>query len=573
MEFRLLGPLEVGSTAGPVRLGGTRQRAALAYLLLHANQVVSARQLTAALWPADQVPGTARKILQNAVWRLRRSLTVPDDEPDTAQLLTRAPGYMVRVPAERVDLLRFQRLAAQGRAALSAGDAERARGALRESLALWRGPALADLAEVGLEWPELLALEQKRLDVMEDCFEVELQCGEHQSILRDLDGFVRAEPLRERAAQQLMLALYRCGRQADALGVYTRIHAALVEGLGLEPGRGIQQLQRSILAQDPQLDLLARPRTDRPLPPATTPAVPGRADGRPTRPVPRAAGPGGPADEHHDRARPAAPTRSGHDAHAPAGHDAHASAGPAAAPDTAGTRPRPAAAPTAPSTPAGIAARAEAERGGHIEQTGTESQRPGSVLMLRIGFGTGSYDGMSADDVDRVLDSVCEFAREEVTEAGGMVATSIGSVLLGLFVGDPHAPQDGAERAIRAALAVRDFLTTPGSPLGPPTPLVQGLSVHAAVATGTALVYRSPAPAPGTGRPWTGGDLVDQCEAMLGRTPAGEVHVCDVTRRATQHRFDYRRVATAPARWQVLATEPGPGGDPTRSGALPHSPR
>ncbi|MHC5704529.1 BTAD domain-containing putative transcriptional regulator [Streptomyces tirandamycinicus] len=549
MEFRLLGPLEVGSTAGPVRLGGTRQRAALAYLLLHANQVVSARQLTAALWPADQVPDTARKILQNAVWRLRRSLTVPNDEPDAAQLMTRAPGYMVRVPAERVDLLRFQRLAAQGRAALSSGDAERARGALREALALWRGPALADLAEVGLEWPELIALEQKRLDVMEDCFEVELQCGEHKSVLRDLDGFVRAEPLRERAAQQLMLALYRCGRQADALGVYTRIHAALVEGLGLEPGRDIQQLQRSILAQDPQLDLPVRPRTDSVSSAAVAPAA--RA-----RPEPHAGHGGGPADAYHGR--------TGRPSPAPAGP------APAAASGGRTTGALPAAAHAhALFTPLSAPLKAPSSAGTGTEEA--QTQQLSSVLMLRFGFGT--CDGMSPDDVDHVLDSVCELARQEVAGAGGMVATSIGSVLLGLFTEDRRALEDGAERAIRAALAVRDCLITLGSPPGRPAPVVQGLSVHAAVATGTALVYRWPAPAPGTGRPWTGGDLVDQCDAMLSRTPAGKVHVCDVTRRRTQHRVDYRRVATSPARWQVLAIEQTPDDEPAPYYTLPHSPR
>lgn len=546
MEFRLLGPLEVSSAAGPVRLGGTRQRAALAYLLLHANQVVSARQLTAALWPADEIPGTARKILQNAVWRLRRSLTVPDEEPDAAQLLTRAPGYMVRVAPERVDLLRFQRLAAEGRAALSAGDAERARGALREALALWRGPALADLAEVGLEWPELMALEQKRLDVMEDCFEVELQCGEHQSVLRDLDAFVRAEPLRERAAQQLMLALYRCGRQADALGVYTRIHAALVEGLGLEPGRGIQQLQRAILAQDPQLDAPARLR---PAPAAVSPA-PGHPDGHANPPAgPRTLAsptplPHPPSPPAGTRLHPAGVTDARSTVTGPAAGEEGAEAGaPASRPGPALGVFGPPNAPAHTDVTAGGPGRPHPGR--------SEKRRPGSVLMLRFGFG--AFDDLSPGDADRILDSVCQLAREQITAAGGLVATSIGSMLLGVFAEDGD-PDDGhsAERAVRAALAVRDSLVTAGA-----TPLIQGLSVHAAVATGTALVCQWPGQ-PGAGRPWTGGDLVDQCEAMLSRTPPGEVHVCDRTRRRTQRRADYRRVATSPARWQVLTLQPDP---------------
>ncbi|WP_345023784.1 AfsR/SARP family transcriptional regulator, partial [Streptomyces sedi] len=253
MEFRLLGPLEVDGAAGPVPLGGTRQRAALAYLLLHAGQVVSTRRLLSAVWATDRAPDTARKILQNTIWRLRRALAVPDDG-QTPQLLTRAPGYVVRVAPERIDLVRFERLATRGRSALLAGDTGQARDALREALALWRGPAVADLVEEGTDWPELAALEQKRLDAMEDRFEVELRSGQPRSVLREMDAYTRAEPLRERAAGQLMLALYRCGRRADALDVYARTRCALSEGLGLEPGHELRRLQRDILAQDASLD-------------------------------------------------------------------------------------------------------------------------------------------------------------------------------------------------------------------------------------------------------------------------------------------------------------------------------
>ncbi|MFD0442361.1 AfsR/SARP family transcriptional regulator [Streptomyces indonesiensis] len=128
---------------------------------------------------------------------------------------------------------------------------------LSEALSLWRGPVLADLVEDGMAWPELTAIQERRLDVMEDRFEAELASGGHHAILRELEAFVQDEPLRERAAQQLMLALYRCGRQADALGVYRRVRTALVDGLGLEPGREMQLLRQSILTHDPALDLLA----------------------------------------------------------------------------------------------------------------------------------------------------------------------------------------------------------------------------------------------------------------------------------------------------------------------------
>lgn len=473
MELRLLGPLELERETGLVPLGGTRQRAALAYLLLHANEVVPTRRLLSAVWPTDRVPGTARKILQNAIWRLRRTLAAPPGDTDAPELLTQAPGYMVRVAPERVDLMRFERLAQQGRTALLGGDARRARRALRDALDLWHGPALSDLVEEGTAWPELTALEQKRLDVMEDLFEGELLCGEHLSVLSELDAFVQAEPLRERAPRQLMLALYRCGRQADALDVYARVRTALVEGLGLEPGREIQQLQQDILAQDSRLD---------------PPAPPHRA-------VPELRGP-------------------------------HIPAGP-------GRRP----------VPDGGAPRSD-ESGDH---------RPAGVLMLRFGLGA-EFDDLQPGAIDRVLDTVCELAREEMEKSGGCVTTSVGSVLLGVFQ-DTADRTDCAERAVRACIAIRDCLTLPTSPFAAQVPVIEGLSVHAAVTTGTAYVCRWPS-ATGGGRPWVGGELIDRCEAMLDRTPPGEVHVCDETRRRTEDGVDYHLLPAVTPTWRVRGAEP-----------------
>ncbi|MBX9365252.1 AfsR/SARP family transcriptional regulator, partial [Streptomyces sp. WAC04114] len=287
MQFRLLGPLEVEPAGGPpgslVDLGGHRQRAVLAYLLLHANKVVSTSQMLSALWADDEAPMTARKILQNAVWKLRGVLSRPPRGEQGPELLTRAPGYLLRVPQQRVDLLDYEQRVVTGRAALAAGEVEPARRSLGEALALWRGPVLSDLAEEGICWPELTALQNRRLDVMEDHFEAALACGRHQLVLPDLESLVAAEPLRERASGQLMVALYRCGRQAEALAVFGRVRAALVEGLGLEPGRELHRLQQAILTQDPTLEV---PRTvgDRgpadlaPVPrPAPAPPLPGAA--------------------------------------------------------------------------------------------------------------------------------------------------------------------------------------------------------------------------------------------------------------------------------------------------------
>ncbi|WP_367136868.1 BTAD domain-containing putative transcriptional regulator [Saccharothrix sp. HUAS TT1] len=170
---------------------------------------------------------------------------------------------------------RFHRLAKQGRAELAAGSPEVASRLLREALALWRGPALADLVETGTSWPELTALQNARLDAMEDWFEAELACGRHYTAVDELELLVETEPLRERLCGQLMVAQYRSGRQADALRTYSRVRTALAGGLGLEPGKELQSLQRAILAHDPVL-AVPTPRAERSAPPPP----PARATGQ-----------------------------------------------------------------------------------------------------------------------------------------------------------------------------------------------------------------------------------------------------------------------------------------------------
>ena len=254
MRFHLLGSLEVLDDDMPVPLGGVKQRAALGFLLLHANRVVATSKLLQALWPRD-APPTARKMLQNAVSGLRGVLTPHGAAEGSALLLTHAPGYLLRVDQNSLDLSHFQRLADQGRGELSAGDWPAAAKVLRRALSLWRGPVLADLAETGVNWPELTAAKDWRLAAQEDCFEAELACGRHYEVLGELESLLEVEPYRERLNGQLMLALYRCGRQVDALSVYRRTRAALVEELGLEPGRELQELERAILDHAPVLDL------------------------------------------------------------------------------------------------------------------------------------------------------------------------------------------------------------------------------------------------------------------------------------------------------------------------------
>ncbi|WP_165988342.1 BTAD domain-containing putative transcriptional regulator [Streptomyces sp. YIM 98790] len=244
----------------PIALGGDRRRATLGLLLLNANQGVATSKLLEGLWNTEETPATARKILQNAVRGLRvmfaqharAGIRVP-------ALLTRSHGYQLQVDPEQIDMFRFHRMAQAGRAELAAGRPGTAAHLLRDALALWRGRALADLVEAGHSWAELTALQNARLDVREDYFEAELANGRHQAVFGELEAMVEAEPLRERACQQLMLALYRSGRQADALAVYRRVRLRLAEQLGLEPGPELQMLQHAILVHDPSLAAPARP--------------------------------------------------------------------------------------------------------------------------------------------------------------------------------------------------------------------------------------------------------------------------------------------------------------------------
>ncbi|MBB4966322.1 BTAD domain-containing putative transcriptional regulator [Saccharothrix violaceirubra] len=258
--------MEVLIDGKPTPLGGAKQRATLAFLLMNPNRVVATSKLLKALW-TDDMPKSARKILQNAVWGLRSLLTT-DREGSAAALVTQPPGYLLQLDPEKIDMHVFLRLAKQGRAAL-ATDPEAASRLLREALTLWQGPPLADLVETGVSWPELTSLQNTRLDAMEDYFEAELARGRHQAAIDELELMVESEPLRERSCGQLMLALYRSGRQADALRVYGRVRAALVGELGLEPGRELQKLQSAILSHDPGLAAVA-PAPTAPEPRAAT---------------------------------------------------------------------------------------------------------------------------------------------------------------------------------------------------------------------------------------------------------------------------------------------------------------
>ena len=248
-RFRLLGPLEVAVDSVPVALGGQKQRAILATMLLEPNRIVSGDRLIDAVW-GEIPPETARNTIQVYISQLRKRLPA-------GALETVPPGYRLAVDPATIDLFEFVRLCDEGRSALASGDAALAAETLRAALALWRGAALADLVSVPFAQTEILRLEELRAAASEDRIDADLALGRHVELIPELESLSGEYPLRERLRAQLMLALYRSGRQADALTAYQRARATLVEALGIEPGDALRRLERAILSHDPSLELAA----------------------------------------------------------------------------------------------------------------------------------------------------------------------------------------------------------------------------------------------------------------------------------------------------------------------------
>jgi DNA-binding SARP family transcriptional activator len=252
MQFRILGLLEVVDGDSVVRLAGVKQRALLALLLLNVNEVVSSDRLIEALW-GEHLPVSGAKALQVRVSQLRKALGAAG-----SVVVTRAPGYRLQLDGEQFDLARFERLVAE------ADDADpiAAAAKLREALTLWRGPPLADLAYEPFAQPAIARLQELRLVAIEKRVDADLALGRHLELVGELEELAAAHPLRERVRAQLMLALYRCGRQADALAVYQSARRALVGELGIEPGPPLRALEQSILRQDPALEAAPHQPTD-----------------------------------------------------------------------------------------------------------------------------------------------------------------------------------------------------------------------------------------------------------------------------------------------------------------------
>ena len=428
LRFGLLGPLAVTRGSEPVPLAGARRRALLALLVLHARERMTSDRLAEELW-VGRPPATARTALQMHIRALRQALG-----PELP-LRTVPGGYVLEIAAEACDVTAFEQRAAAGAAALRAGDPETARRELAAALSLWRGPALGELADAPSARPEAARLEDLRLSAVEARIDADLALGRHADLPGELAALIAEHPYREGLRGQLMLALYRCGRQADALAEYQRARDALVDELGLDPGEELQRLQRAILAHDASLDPPPRPNS--------------------------------------------------------------AAADVAAASE---------ATPAATGTPA--SARLD--------------RRTVTTLLAAV------HADADPEDAGTLIRAAGETVRAHVERFGGTSRPLSAGALPAAF-GVPAAHEDDAERAVRAALAIRDELRDE-----------PGVHVRIAVATTEALVDEDSDPA----------DLAGPATWLLAAVPAGGVVVDERTRRATRRPIEYRLVENG---WEALA--------------------
>jgi DNA-binding SARP family transcriptional activator len=257
MDFRILGPLEILDEGRSVALAGSKQRALLAVLLLHANETLSTDRLIDELW-GEHPPARAAKTLHVHISRLRKALAPAAGTATDGVVVTRERGYELKLDPERLDAHRFERLAAEGRSELIRGRPDRAVAALEGALSLWRGAPLAELAYEPFAQREIARLGDLRVGALEQLIEAKLALGDHADVVGQLESLIEEQPYRERLRAQLMLALYRSERQADALQAYQDARRTLVDELGIEPSERLRELERAILAQDPELHLAVR---------------------------------------------------------------------------------------------------------------------------------------------------------------------------------------------------------------------------------------------------------------------------------------------------------------------------
>jgi DNA-binding SARP family transcriptional activator len=251
IDCRILGPLEVSVDGRVIEIGGPRLRALLVILLLRADEVVPRDVLVRELW-GEQPPDGAQHTLDVYVSRLRKAL---DPAADGPVVVTRPGAYSLRLTDGRLDVNLFEHLVEEGKSALAANAPDQAAAKFRAALELWRGPQLADLANGTGPRADVTRLEELRLGAIEDRIEADLALGRHEDVVAELQVLAATYPLRERLHGQLMIALYRSGRQAEALAAYQAARRTLVEELGLDPSPALQRLERAILQQHASLDL------------------------------------------------------------------------------------------------------------------------------------------------------------------------------------------------------------------------------------------------------------------------------------------------------------------------------
>jgi DNA-binding SARP family transcriptional activator len=256
MDFRILGPLEALDEGRAIALGGSKQRALLALLLLHANETLSTDRLIDELW-GERPPANAAKTVQMQISRLRKALAGEAGNGSAGVVVTRERGYELRLDSDRLDAHRFERLVAEGRSELTGGHPERAVAAFEGALSLWRGAPLAEFAYEPFAQREIARLDDLRAAALEQLIEAKLALGGHAEVVGQLEALISEHPYREHLRALQMLALYRSDRQADALQAYQDARRTLVEELGIEPGERLRELERAILAQDPELHLAA----------------------------------------------------------------------------------------------------------------------------------------------------------------------------------------------------------------------------------------------------------------------------------------------------------------------------
>jgi DNA-binding SARP family transcriptional activator len=254
-RFGVLGPLEVHLGSRLVSIGGPKQRTVLATLLLESGRVVPAERIAACIW-GEELPERWQSTLQVYVYNLRRALRGDEiGEPDDGVLKGRRPGYLVEADPTTLDLLQLEQLTEEARELRAAGDGAAAAHLFRLALSLWRGPTLADLAGQSQVAALVVPLERRRTHLLSESFDLELALGRHRQLLPELEAAAASQPLDERLTGQLMIALYRNGRQAEALETYRRTAKRLAEELGIDPGASLRALEEAVLRQDPTLDL------------------------------------------------------------------------------------------------------------------------------------------------------------------------------------------------------------------------------------------------------------------------------------------------------------------------------